>query len=103
MCQGETSLVSIVLDALTAAGTVGAVVVALFGDRIRARWFPPLLELSIPNPEGHATPVIISFLDSAGNVSTRQEDGRYYHVHVKNSAPGAKATQVQICLIQVDE
>lgn len=91
------------VNALIAAGTIGAVLVALFGERIRARWFPPQLELSMPKPEGVRTPVRLTWRDAEGVDHAEVKDGRYYHVEVSNRARGAKATQVQICVIRVEE
>lgn len=91
------------VNALIATATLGAVLAALFGDWFRARWFPPRLALSMPMPEGVRTPVGLSWRDDQGVEHTDTRDGRYYHVEVRNTARGAEATQVQVCIVRLEE
>ena len=65
--------------ALTAVGTVGAVLVALFGQKIRAL-FPPLLRISVPNPSGEACPAEVTRPDG----TKFRTDSRWFHIHVEN-------------------
>jgi hypothetical protein len=48
------------VNVVVAVGTVGAVIVALFGSGIQARLFAPKLVLMIDNPHGDATPVTVT-------------------------------------------
>ena len=89
-----------IVNALIAAGTIGAVLAALFGERLKAHLFRPRLKLSIPSLEGVATPV--SLTDPLTQ-TTRTEKSRYYHVEVRNLARWPTATQVQICVIHLEE
>jgi len=86
-----------------AVGTIGAALVALFGERIRARWLPPRLRLTISKPEGVPTPVNLRWRDEKGEEHQDTRPGRYYHVEVSNAARGSKATQVHICIVSVEE
>ena len=85
------------------AGTVCtllAVVVALFGEKLRARWFPPILKLKILRREGEKAP--ITRLNQQG-VAEHVDDSRYYHLQVWNKWRWPLAEQVQVCLIRIDE
>jgi hypothetical protein len=82
------------VNVAVATGTITAVLVALFGDAFRAKFFPPKLSLELANRNGEATRV----QGSAG-----QEEARYYHVRVSNSRRWSPANQVQIVLLQVEE
>lgn len=87
------------VNAVTAVATVGAVVVALFFDRMRARFFPPLLNLQIANAKGVKTIVRLTSPDG----SERNEDGRYYHLRVANERRWSQASQVQVFLVRIEE
>jgi hypothetical protein len=83
-----------------AAGSISAVIVALFGNWLRARLFPPKLALSLQNPRGTRSPAILKTPDG----DQRQEDSRWYHVLVENHRRlVSPATQVQVFLIRVEE
>lgn len=82
-----------------AVGTLATVVVALFGESIRARMFKPKLVIELENPLGIPTPVQIT----SPNGESRMEAGRFYHVRVSNSARWPAATQVQVNLIRIEE
>jgi hypothetical protein len=84
--------------AVTALGTIGAVIVALFGDRLRASMFPPKLELHLSSRTGGATQVALTAPDG----TKRTELARYYHVRLTNAAHWPKATQTQVYLLHVE-
>lgn len=85
--------------ALTAVGTVGAVLVALFGQKIRAL-FPPLLRISVPNPLGEACPAEVPQPDG----TKFRTDSRWFHVEVENQRRNlVPATGVQVFLQKIDE
>ena len=67
--------------------TISAVVVALFGQALRARFFPPRLALALVHPEGELT--------RFGN----GHQVRYYHVRVRTPAAGRrpKACKLFFC------
>jgi hypothetical protein len=93
----------LLINVLIAAGTVGAVLVALFGERLKAAMFRPKLQLSIPRPQGVATPVSVAHTSETMETKTRIEKGRYYHVEVRNLSRWPNATQVQICVTHIEE
>ncbi len=83
-----------------AVGTVGAVLVALFGQGFRAKYFPPKLSLTIPDPGGEKTIVrVVSGQIPEG----RPEDARYYRIRVSNRRRWSPANQVQVVLLRVEE
>jgi len=75
--------------------TLFAVIVALFGEKLRARWFPPILKLKILRKEGERAP--ITRLNQQG-VTQHVDDARYFHLHVWNERRGSPAEQVQVFL-----
>lgn len=83
------------------AGTIGtlmAVIVALFGEKLRAFLFKPRLVLEMVSPVGDPTPVTIK-----SDQGTRQEQSRYYHVRVRNQVQWPQTTDVQIFLLRIEE
>ncbi|PYT66222.1 MAG: hypothetical protein DMG39_27220 [Acidobacteria bacterium] len=58
-----------------------AVLVALFGEKLRARFFPPILKLKLLRKEGEKAP--LTRLNEQGVVE-HVDDSRYYHLHVWN-------------------
>ena len=70
-----------------ALGTVGAVVVALFGN-LRGKIFPPKLEIKIHDEEGYST--------------EGDDPSIYYHLEIRNERRWAPATQVQFYLTRVE-
>lgn len=79
-----------------------AVLVALFGQAFRDKFFPPKLTIRLLNPEGELTSVQLSWPED-GVVRERAEHARYYHLQVSNSRRWSPATQVQVVLLQVEE
>jgi hypothetical protein len=86
---------NLVINALVALGTLGAVVVALFGEWFTARWFSPKFQIDILKPGGEPCPIT----DAAGN---HINDGRYYHLKVRNKRVWPPATHSQLRLIRVE-
>lgn len=85
-----------------AVGTLAAVLVALFGQAFRAKFFPPKLSLTLLNPEGEKTRVHLRWQDGR-EIKERMEDCRYYHLRVSNARRWSPANQVQVQLLQVEE
>lgn len=85
-----------------AVGTIGAVVVALFGQAFRGKFFPPLLSLSLADPRGELTEVRLAWTDG-GQTHERSEAARYYHLRVSNARRWSPAQQVQVVLLRVEE
>jgi hypothetical protein len=71
-------------EALTAIGTVGAVLVALFGDWIKRTVVPPRLDVELSNTRGLRIPVNLLSPDG----SQRESEARFYHVRVSNMRRG---------------
>jgi hypothetical protein len=87
------------VDVVIAIGTLAAVVVALFGEWLRARMFSPKLTLTLASPRGDPTPVTVT----APNGTSRVEQARYYRLRVSNQVPWPKATQTRVQLIRLEE
>ncbi len=85
-----------------ALGTFAAVLVALFGDWFRSRFFSPKLKLELRSLTGEKTIASFQMQTEEGPKEVR-EDARYYHVRVSNGAPWPRATQLQINLLQIEE
>lgn len=79
-----------------ALGTLLTVIVALFGDKLRARFFPPLLTFKRLGNEGEKT----RLTDSKGNYV---DDVRYYYIQVSNGRRWSPAEQTQVFLTRVEE
>jgi hypothetical protein len=69
-----------------ALGTVGAVILALFNDKI----FRPHLRLNLLSPVGEKSPV-------------QSGMARYYHLKVSNTRGRRPATNVQVYLLNIEE
>jgi hypothetical protein len=78
-----------------AVGTLCAVIVALFGQAFRSKFFPPRLTLGLNTPDGEAT--MRRYSDGTS------EQVRYYHLRVTNSRRWSPATGVQVALLQLEE
>ena len=78
-----------------AAGTIGAVIVALFGQAFRAKYFPAKLTLDIVSADGELTA-----LQSQNGTSIQT---RFYHIRVTNSRRWSPGTGVSVVLLQVEE
>jgi len=79
-------------EGISAIATTCAVLVALFGQAFRDKFFPPKLNLNL--------------LDAAGELTTFTQSStqvRYYHVRVSNARRWSPAQQVQVMLLGVAE
>jgi hypothetical protein len=85
-----------------AVGTLGAVLVALFGQRFQAKFFPPTLSLTLADPDGEKTKVRLTWTENNA-AKERSEDARYYRLRVSNGRRWSPATQVQVVLTRVEE
>lgn len=87
-----------------ATATFMAVLVALFGEWIRAHFFPqiflPKLKLELRSSLGDKTPV--ELFDPIAR-HAKQGEGRYYHAYVSNENHWSMATQVQVYLLSIEE
>lgn len=98
ICSGDTSWT----DVLTAVGTVGAVVVALFGYFL-PKLFPPKLRIAIADAKGvHQA---VRLIEQGGAIPARARDAvaRYYHVRVSNERRWTKAHNVQVMLLRIEQ
>ena len=85
-----------------AIATLAAVLVALFGDWIKAYLFSPKLALSLRNATGEKTTVTLQWQTDQG-LQQRTEEARYYHVQVSNQVRWPRANQTQVNLLRVEE
>ncbi len=88
-----------VVQLAIAIGTLGAVIVALFGHWLRSHVAPPQLKLSLSDARGVRTPTTLIAPDG----TTRQTESRWYHVRVENQRRWSPATQVQVYLLRIEE
>ena len=91
-------------DVATAIGTVGAVVVALFGNFL-PRLFPPKLSIAVVNPRGVRQQVWLGNIQSGGFVinTTHTSDARFYQLTVKNSRRWVRAHNVRAVLQKIEQ
>jgi hypothetical protein len=82
-----------------ALGTISAVLVALFGRWLRARFAPPELKLSLSNVRGVPSPCLLTSPDGQQRVS----QSRWYHVRLDNDRRWSPATQTQIVMLEIQE
>lgn len=85
-----------------AVGTLSAVIVALFGQAFRAKFFPPKLSLNLVNQDGERTRVRLKWIENEVE-QEREEDARYYHIRVSNARRWSVANQVHVVLLRVEE
>ena len=78
-----------------AIGTLGAVIVALFGQAFRAKFFPPQLTVELWNPDGEATKEL--------RQDSTMGPVRYYHLRVANARRWSPANGVHVALLQLEE
>src|SRR5271157_1472539 len=83
----------------SAVGTFGAVLMALFGTVLRARFFAPQLRLRFVRPQGEISPV--KFSDSGG--LEKWGKARYYHLQVSNERRWSPAENTQVFLRRLEE
>lgn len=89
-------------DVLTAVGTVGAVIVALFGNFL-PKLFPPRLQIEIA--DAHGSRQRVQLLNTAGAipVPTRDAWARYYHIKTSNTRRWTKARNVRVMLLRLEQ
>jgi len=80
----------LVINVLVAIGTIGAVIVALFGNWIQARWFGPKVTIEAHDLKGSLWP------DSEGRMQI------FYFLKVKNSRHWAPARGVRVVLTDLE-
>jgi hypothetical protein len=90
------------VNAAVAVATFAAVLVALFGQAFRGKFFPPKLSLRVLNQDGERTTVLLRWREG-NEVKERSEDARYYHLRVMNSRRWSPAAHLQVVLLQVEE
>ena len=79
------------LDIIGTAITLLAVIVALFGEKIRSSWFAPKLEVSLYDPKGEV------------NTITNGPKCRYYHLKATNSTNRNMAHNVTINIVKIED
>jgi len=90
------------VNAAVALGTFAAVLVALFGQAFRTKFFPPQLSLKLVSAEGEKA-IVRRRREKNGQLGEQDEDCRYYHLRVTNARRWSPANQVQVVLLQVEE
>lgn len=90
------------VNAAVTLATFAAVLVALFGQAFRAKFFPPKLSMRLLNVEGEKAVARLQWREN-GEIRERMEDCRYYHLRVSNARRWSPANQVQVLLLQVQE
>lgn len=91
-----------VVNLLIAVGTIGAVFVALFGERLKSKFFPPVLHLELLNVQGVRTPAQFTWVEN-NEAKQRMGWARYYHLRVTNESRWPMATEVQIYIVSVEQ
>ena len=86
-----------------ATATFSAVLVALFGDSIKARLFHSKLKISLRNSTGEKTQVQYYKTNEKNEQVLISEDARYYHMKVKNETTWPSSTQTQVLLQRVEQ
>jgi hypothetical protein len=91
------------VQAGVALGTIAVAVVALFGQGFRAKFFPPILRLSLKSGEGVRTAIKVWPPGAAVDEKPRDTSGRYYHVTVSNERRWSPANRVQVYLTRLEQ
>jgi hypothetical protein len=88
-----------------ALGTIGAVVVALLGDWLKAKLLR--LDVAIENPAGVLTPTLAAPPGSGAGVQPYsgvvRSSARYFQLRVTNASGLVRAHQVNVWLLSVDQ
>lgn len=85
-----------IAEAGTAIGTIGAVVVAIFGDRLRGLLGAPQLEISLVDPNGS-----YSRFSDGKSIDT---SSRWYHLRVENKRRHwTTASDVRLLLLKFEQ
>ena len=88
------------IQVATAVGTVGAVVVALFGSWLRAHLAPPKLVLGLKDVRGSKTPFRNRNESDGGDWTT---ESRWYHLLVENRRHWSPVHGVRVFLLRMEE
>jgi len=91
-----------VVNLLIAIATFSAVVVALWGDKIRFRFFRPKLMLTLRNTIGEITGVQYD-INNNGVQQHVTESARYYHLNVINQSRWSISNQTQVFLQRIEQ
>jgi hypothetical protein len=86
------------IEAFTGFATLGAVLVALFRERILARWHPPRLSISVASELGE----LIDPIGLTVNGATHRGAALYFHVRVANPRRYFPVRSVQVALLGVE-
>jgi len=87
-----------------ALGTVGAVVVAVAGDYIRGKCFPPKLSIEIADSAGELTSMHLTYYDTATDTQiVRTEDARFYRLRVTNEQRWSPVKHAQGILVRIEK
>jgi hypothetical protein len=86
-------VLSMIVNGFVAVGTVGAVIVALFFDHLRAKFWPPTLNVSLLSDEGEK-------VDFDGGTGV---EGRFYHLRIENGRRWSPATSVGLHLLRFEK
>jgi len=90
------------VQVLSLGATFGAVLLALFGQGFRAKFFPPEFSIKLLSQDGEKTPVRL--LPQEGDIQTeRQGEARYYHLAVSNSRRWVTANHVEVVLLKIED
>src|SRR5689334_1639224 len=89
--------------AVSAVGTLLAVLVALFGQVWRQWLVPPQLRLRLLDDGGESTTMHLTWIDDAGEQQFKSVPARFYHLRVTNERRSFPATQPQLILLRVEE
>ena len=85
------------IDAATAIGTVAVAVMAIWGERVRARLAPPKLELRLHTFRGTLALMTIPGVNMPGG----GKPARYYHLKVVNIRPWLSVQNCRVILTAI--
>jgi hypothetical protein len=86
-----------VVNGLVAVGTLGSVLVALFGSVLREKWWPPVFQVDLLTASGDKTTLTNT------KTGTHVDDVRYYHLHVRNNRRWSRATNAGVHVVRIEE
>ncbi len=90
------------VEVAAAVSTLLAVLVALFGEAFRGKFFPPLVRAGLASHTGEKTRVRLQWIENDQPMQ-REEDARYYHLKTWNDRRWSPAQQAHVVLLRVDE
>jgi hypothetical protein len=86
------------VNLFSALGTIGAVIVALFGDQIRRWLWPPRLQIQLADDVGVQTRYRLQASDRLPRGSSR-----WYHIRVQNPSRWSPVSSVQVFILRIEE